>query len=131
MRAGYDEITHLNFVMMQAMPQDVVDKSNTAARFEGPAKYAKDVDLTAAPMRTFIAELKKRGTIIDPTLAIFEQSFTMDGGVPAPAYVPYMGIISPVLDREFKAGGYPLLKGYTRGDYRKSYAKMTGLVGRP
>jgi len=127
-RAGYDEITHLNFVMMQAMPQDVVDKANTAARFEGPAKYAKDVDLSAAPMRAFIAELKKRGTIVDPTLAIFEQSFTMDGGVPAPAYAPYIGIISPVLDREFKAGGYPLLEGYTRDDYRKSYAKMTDLV---
>jgi imidazolonepropionase-like amidohydrolase len=128
-RAGYDEITHLNFVMMQAMPQEVVDKANTAARLEGPAKYAKDVDLAAPPMRAFIAELKKRGTIIDPTLVIFEQNFTMDGGVPAPAYVPYMGIISPVLDREFKAGGYPLVEGYTRDDYRKSYAKMSGLVG--
>ena len=44
-RAGYDEVTHINFIMMQAMPQDVVDKSNTAARIEGPAKYGKDVDL--------------------------------------------------------------------------------------
>jgi imidazolonepropionase-like amidohydrolase len=39
-----------------------------------------------------------------------------------------MGIISPVLDRAFKAGGYPLVEGYTRDDYRKSYAKMVGLV---
>ena len=127
-RAGYDEITHLNFVMMQAMPQAVVDKANTAARFEGPAKYAKDVDLKAAPMRSFIAELKRRGTVVDPTLMIFEQSFTMDGGVPAAAYAPYMGIISPVLDRVFKQGGYPLVEGYTRDDYRKSYAKMVDLV---
>ncbi len=44
-RAGYDELTHINFVLMQAMPQDVVDKANTAARLEGPAKYGKDVDL--------------------------------------------------------------------------------------
>ena len=127
-RAGYDEITHLNFIMMQAMPQAVVDKANTAQRMEGPAKFAKDVDLGSPDMRAFIAELKQRGTIVDPTLVIFEGMLTSDGGKPAPAYAPYMGIISPVLDRYFKAGGYPLVEGYTRDDYRKSYTKMVGLV---
>jgi imidazolonepropionase-like amidohydrolase len=39
-----------------------------------------------------------------------------------------MGIISPVLDRTFKAGGYPLAEGFTRDDYRKSYGKMVDLV---
>jgi len=28
-RAGYDEITHINYVMMQAMPDDVVQQSIT------------------------------------------------------------------------------------------------------
>jgi imidazolonepropionase-like amidohydrolase len=127
-RAGYDEVTHLNFIMMQAMPQDVVDKANTAQRMEGPAKFAKDVDLGSADMRAFVAELKQRGTIVDPTLVIFEGMLTSDGGAPSPAYAPYMGIISPVLDRQFKAGGYPVVSGYTRDDYRKSYAKMVDLV---
>jgi hypothetical protein len=45
-RAGYDEITHLNFIVMQAMPKEVVDKANTAERIEGPARFAKDVDWT-------------------------------------------------------------------------------------
>ncbi len=127
-RAGYDEITHLNFVMMQMMPQDVVDKANTAARFEGPAKYAKDVDLQSPAVTAFVAELKRRGTIIDPTLVIFEGNFLAEGGKPMPAYAPYMGIISPVLDRVFRSGGYPLVEGYTRADYAKSYAKMMQLV---
>lgn len=127
-RAGYDEITHLNFVMMQAMPQDVVDKANTAARFEGPAKFAKDVDLESPAMKAFVAELKQRGTTVDPTLVIFEGNFLSEGGTPMPAYVPYMGIISPVLDRAYKAGGYPLVEGYTRADYAKSYGKMVDLV---
>ena len=128
-RAGYDEITHLNFVVMQAMPQEVVDKANTAARVEGPARYTKDVDWNSPEMKAFVAELKQRGTIVDPTLVIFEQMLTMDGGTPAPAYAPYMGIISPVLDREFTQSGYPLKDGLTRDDYRKSYAKMLELVG--
>ena len=129
-RAGYDELTHLNFVVMQAMPQEVVDKANTAERIEGPARFTKDVDWNSPDNRAFIAELKQRGTVIDPTITIFEGALTLDGGTPAPAYAPYMGIISPVLDRAFKGGGHPLVKGYTRDDYRKSYTKMVELVGR-
>lgn len=127
-RAGYDEITHLNFIMMQAMPKDVVDRANTAQRFEGPAKFAKDVDLNSPDMKAFVAELKQRGTYVDPTLVIFEGNFLAEGGTPQPAYAPYMGLISPVVDRAFKGGGYPLVEGYTREDYRKSYGKMVDLV---
>ncbi|MDQ3246543.1 MAG: amidohydrolase family protein [Pseudomonadota bacterium] len=129
-RAGYDELTHLNFVVMESMPKEVIDKSNTRARMEGPAKYFKDVDLDAEPMKGFIADLARRKTVVDPTIVIFEGMLTQDGGTPAPAYAPYMGIISPVLDRGFRSGGYPLVEGYTRADYRKSYAKMVQLVGK-
>jgi imidazolonepropionase-like amidohydrolase len=128
-RAGYDEITHINFVMMQFMPQDVVDRANTSQRIEGPAKFGKDVDLNGPEARAFIAELAKRKTIIDPTLVVWEAALTSDGGVPAPAYASYMGIMSPVYDRYFKAGGYPLVEGYTRDDYRKSWQKLVELVG--
>ena len=128
-KAGYDEITHINFVAMQAMPDEVVNQANTAQRIEGPAKYFKDVDLKADPMRSFIADLAKRKTIIDPTLVVWEASLISDGGVPADAYAPYMGILSPAYDRSFKAAGYPVVKGYTRDDYRKSWAKLVDLVG--
>ena len=43
--AGYDEITHINWVMMQAMPDSVIPVSNGIMRFEGPGRYAKDVTL--------------------------------------------------------------------------------------
>jgi imidazolonepropionase-like amidohydrolase len=128
--AGYDELTHLNFVVMEAMPKDVIDRSNTRQRMEGPAKYFKDVALDGPLMTGFIADLARRGTIVDPTLVIFESFLTQDGGKPHPAYAPYMGIISPVLDRAFRRGGYPLVEGYTRDDYRKSYANMVTLVGK-
>ena len=128
-RAGYDEITHINFVMMQFMPQDVVDRANTAQRIEGPAKFGKDVDLNGEAARSFIAELARRKTIIDPTLVVWEAALTSDGGVPAPAYAPYVGIMSPVLDRSFKAGGYPVKEGLTRDDYRKSWLKLVELTG--
>ena len=128
-RAGYDEITHINFVMMQFMPQDVVDRANTAQRLEGPAKFGKDVDLNSAEARAFIAELAKRKTVIDPTLVVWEGSMKSDGGVPADAYTSYMGLLSPSFDRFFKSGGYPVVEGYSRDDYRKSFAKLVDLVG--
>jgi len=130
-KAGYDELTHLNFVVMESMPREVIDKANTRARMEGPAKFFKDVDLDGPVMKGFIADLAERKVVVDPTIVIFEGFLTQDGGKPHPAYAPYMGIISPVLDRTvFTAGGYPLVEGYTRDDYRKSYANMVRLVGK-
>lgn len=129
--AGYDELTHLNFVVMESMPADVVDRANTRQRMEGPARLFRDVDLDGPLMRGFIADLARRGTIVDPTIVIFEGMLTQDGGRPHPAYAPYMGVISPVLERSvFTSGGYPLVEGYTRDQYRQSYAKMVELVGR-
>lgn len=129
-RAGYDEITHINFIMMQAMPQHVVDKSNTAARIEGPAKYGKDVDLDSPAMRAFYAELAERKTIVDPTLVVWEGSLTSDGSAIMPAYSPFAHISPPAVSRSWRIGGYPLFDGLTRDDFRASFAKMAGLIAR-
>lgn len=129
-RAGYDEVTHINFIMMQAMPQAVVDKANTAARLEGPAKYGKDVDLDSPEMKAFYAELAKRGTVIDPTLTVWEPLMTSDGSALPPEYAAYAPVSPPTVARGFKISGYPLFDGLTRDDFRKSFAKMVGVVGR-
>jgi Amidohydrolase family len=129
-RAGYDEITHINFIMMQAMPQEIVDMANTAARIEGPAKYGKDVDLDSTAMRAFYAELSERKTIVDPTLVVWEGSLTSDGSAISPAYAPFAAISPPTVSRGMKIGGYPLFDGLTRDDFRASFARMVGLVGR-
>lgn len=129
-RAGYDELTHINFIIMQAMPQAVVDKANTAARLEGPAKYGKDVDLDSAPMREFYAELAKRKTIIDPTLTVWEPLMTSDGTAISPPYAPFATVAPPSVARGWKIAGYPLFDGLTREDFRKSFDKMVGVVSR-
>src|SRR3954453_13013962 len=129
-RAGYDEVTHINFIMMQAMPQDVVDKANTAARLEGPAKYGKDVDLDSPTMKAFYAELAKRGTIIDPTLSVWAALMTSGGPALSPEYAPFADIAPPAVARGWKISGYPLFDGLTREDFRKSFDKMVGVVGK-
>jgi hypothetical protein len=129
-RAGYDEVTHINFIMMQAMPQDVVDKANTAARLEGPAKYGKDVDLDSPAMKAFYAELAARKTIIDPTLTVWEPLMTSDGSAISPEYAPFADVAPPAVARGWKIGGYPLFAGVTRDDFRKSFTRMVELTGR-
>jgi amidohydrolase family protein len=129
-RAGYDEVTHINFILMQAMPQDVVDKSNTAARLEGPARYGKDVDLDAPAMKDFYAELARRQTIIDPTLTVWEPLMTSDGSAISPEYAPFETVAPSPVVRGWRIGGYPLSEGLTREDYRRSFAKMVELVGK-
>lgn len=129
-RAGYDEVTHINFIMMQAMPQSVVDTANTAARLEGPAQYGKDVDLDSPAMKAFYAELAQRKTIVDPTLTVWEPLMTSDGSAISPEYAPYAPVSPPAVARGWKISGYPLFANLTRDDFRKSFAKMVGLVGR-
>lgn len=129
-RAGYDEVTHINFIMMQAMPQAVVDKANTAARLEGPAKYGKDLDLDSAELTEFYAELGKRKTYVDPTLSVWEPLLTSDGSALAPEYAPFAKVAPPGIVRGWKISGYPLFDGLTRADFKASFDKMVGLVAR-
>jgi imidazolonepropionase-like amidohydrolase len=126
--AGYDEITHIYFVAMQAMPQDVVDKSNTIARMEGPAKYAKDMDLAAEPMKSLIATMAARHIAADPTLVVVESLMVPENGDLSPAYAPFVGTLPPAVERGFRQGGLTVAPGYTRADYRASFRKLEALV---
>jgi hypothetical protein len=81
-------------------------------------------------MTAFYAELAKRGTIIDPTLVVWEGSLTADGSAISPAYAPYAGIAPPLVARGWKIGGYPLFENLTRDDFKRSYAKLIEITGR-
>jgi imidazolonepropionase-like amidohydrolase len=126
---GYDEITHIYFVMMQAMPDSVVTVSNGMARFEGPGRYAKDVDLTAEPMKSLIATMAKRHITADPTLVVAESLFVPENGDLSPAYAPFLGTLPPAVERGFRQGGFAVPADLTRADYRASFAKLRDLVG--
>lgn len=126
--AGYDEITHLYFATMQAMPDYVVEKSNTTLRMTGPARHFKDVDLAAEPMKSTIATLAERKIAVDPTLVVIESVLLSDAGTLAPPWRPYEGTLPPLTERGLKGGPLPLPEGTTRDDARASFAKMRTYV---
>lgn len=126
---GYDEITHIYFVMMQAMPDEVVKASNGMGRFEGPGRYARNVDLDKEPMKSLIATMAQRHITSDPTLVIAESLYVPENGDLSPSYAPYVGALPPAVERGFRQGGFTVPKDLTRADYRASFAKLQALVG--
>ena len=122
--AGYDEITHIYFATMQAMPEEVVAKSNTTMRLLGPGKYFKDVDLDAEPTKTVIRTMAEKKIVLDPTLVVVEACCSPTPDTVAPAYAPYVGTLPAATERGFKSGPIPYLPGMTREDAQKSVHHM-------
>jgi imidazolonepropionase-like amidohydrolase len=128
--AGYDEITHIYFATMQAMPEEVVAKSNTTMRLLGPGKYFKDVDLDAEPMKTVIKTMAEKKIVLDPTLVVVEGVLLANAGTVTPAYAPYVGTLPAATERGFKSGAIPYLPGMTRADAQASVHHMQEYVAK-
>ncbi len=127
---GYDEVTHINWIIMQAMPDSVIKVDNGIARFEGPGRYAKDVNLDGPEMQEIIKAMAAKQIYSDPTMVAFESLYYPENGDLAPMYAPFVGTLPPTTERGFRTGGFAVPKDLTRADYRKSWAKMVELLGR-
>jgi imidazolonepropionase-like amidohydrolase len=128
--AGYDEITHINWVVMQGMPDAVIAESNGIMRFEGPGRYAKDLDLDGEPMKAIVSTMAAKGIYSDPTMVAFESLYVPENGELSPVYAPFVGTLPPATERGFRLGGFQVPKDLTRADYRASWAKMVTLLGK-
>ncbi len=129
-RDGYDEITHINWIMMQAMPDSVIAVSNGIMRFEGPGRHAKDVDLDGLAISEIVGAMAARRIYSDPTMVAFEGLYVPENGELSPAYAPFVGTLPPTSERGFRSGGFAVPKDLTRADYRASWAKMVALLGK-
>jgi imidazolonepropionase-like amidohydrolase len=79
-------------------------------------------------MKTLIATMAARKITSDPTLVVPESLMVPDNGDMGAAYLPYVGTLPPALERGFRTGGLQVAPGYTREDYRASFAKLVALV---
>ena len=127
-RDGYDEITHINFVMMQAMPDDVVKVSNGMGRFMGTGRYAKDVDLHSKAMTNYLDELARRHIAVDPTLVTFEDFYVPDTGSFPPAVLPYVDTLPAQVSRGYLQSALAPTPELSRAAMRASFAKLKDLV---
>jgi imidazolonepropionase-like amidohydrolase len=104
--------------------------SNGIARFEGPGRYAKDVDVGAEPLKSLVATMAARKIVSDPTLSTFESLYVPENGDLSPSYAPFAGTMPPSTERSFRTGGFKPPEGVTRADYRASFAKMMALASK-
>jgi imidazolonepropionase-like amidohydrolase len=127
---GYDEVTHINWIIMQAMPDSVIAESNGIQRFEGPGRYARNVDLDGKAMKSIVTTMAQKHVYSDPTMVAFEALYVPENGELGPAYAPFVGTLPPATERNFRAGGFAVPKDLTRADYRASWKKLVQLLGR-
>jgi imidazolonepropionase-like amidohydrolase len=128
--AGYDEITHINWIIMQAMPDSVIKVSNGIARFEGPGRYARTVDLNGPAMTQIVSTMAKKKIYSDPTMVAFESLYVPENGDLSPSYAPFVGTMPPTTERGFRSGGFAVPKDLTRDNYRESWQRMIDLLGK-
>ncbi len=124
-RAGFDEIQHVNMLFLNFLG-DTLD-TRTPARFTAVAAHGVELDLHADSVQTFIALLRDRGVVVDPTVGIFHSMFTSRPRSVSSQYVAIADRLPPTVRRGLLTGGLPVPEGMD-GRYRESAGRMLELV---
>ena len=125
-RAGYDELTHINQVMLNFVTRPG-DDSRTLVRFERVGADSHRLDLKSAKARRFIELLRARGTVLDLTLYTFEAMFTQQQGQPDPSLVEIAPHLPVLFQRGLKVASMDL-DGEKLDRFRRSYQRMLELT---
>jgi imidazolonepropionase-like amidohydrolase len=118
-RDGFDEMQHMNFVFLNFMPD--VKETRNPSRFIEPAKRSAGIDVDSKQVKDFIALLKERKTVIDPTLVAFEGMIIGRPGKPDPSFAAVIDRFPPTIRRGFLTGGLPVSDDATDKTYRASF----------
>jgi hypothetical protein len=124
-RDGYDEIQHINMLMLNFMPD--VKETQTRLRLTAPAERAASIDLKSPEVRAFVDLLKEHHTVIDPTLGVFEENYVARKGSMSPTFAAAADRLPPQVRRGFLTGGLPVPEGKDQ-TFRDSFANMERMV---
>lgn len=125
-RDGYDELTHINQVMLNFVVRPG-DDTRTLTRFERVGEGARRLDLKGREARAFLDLLRRRGTVVDPTLHTFEAMFTQAQGQPHPSLADVEDHL-PVLWRRHIRSAEMDLRGRRLTDFRESFQRLLDLT---
>ncbi len=125
---GFDEIQHINQVLLNFYVTPTTD-TRTLERFYLPAQKTADLNFDSQPVQDFIALLRDKRVVIDPTLATFDFLKQRDGELSA-VYAAVAANLPINVQRSMRSGGFDIPDDATARLYQKSYAKMVEFVGR-
>lgn len=104
MAAGADELQHLNFVFLNFLLKEVPD-TRDMARFTAVGQHAAEISAEGDLEARFIARMSARGTVLDPTINIFEGFFQSRQGEVDPGYINVADRLPPQVRRSLLRGG--------------------------
>lgn len=125
-RDGSDEIQHINFLFLNFL-FDAVKDTRTPARFTAVAEHAAELDLGSPRVTDFVNLLREHGTVVDPTVSVFEGLFTDRPGTISNCYAAVADRLPPQIRRGFLAGGLPVPEGKDQR-YRDSFEALLRMV---
>ncbi len=103
--AGFDEVNHANFWLLGFMGPEVVAKTNTPVRLTALGERGRDIDLNAAEVRALVSLVRARGTVLDPTLSVLEDTVTATPGQPVPSIAAVADRMPATIVRGMSSGG--------------------------
>src|SRR5262249_14891679 len=103
-RAGFDELQHVNFLFLNFLVDRAAD-TRTPLRCTAVAEHAAELDLGPRRVQAFIALLKKRNIVIDPTVSTCEGMLAARPGQVPPTYATIASRLPPMSQRNLKGGG--------------------------
>ncbi|MEO8698529.1 MAG: amidohydrolase family protein [Kofleriaceae bacterium] len=124
--AGYDGIEHINMLFLNFFATHDTDTRDTT-RFTLVGERAATLDLNSKPVKDFFEQLRKKQTVIDPTLAAFEDLFAGESGKITPGLEATVARFPIQTGRGFLRGGLPLT-GDNKAKYRASWERILAMV---
>jgi len=100
---GMDQINHISYIASLLLPKDFDPK-----KAKGPErlKAMASIDVNSEESRKAVAFFREHGTVIDPTITIFQMQFR-PAGEPAEQMEPGIARVAPELREQLVSGGLP------------------------
>jgi hypothetical protein len=122
--AGYDEIQHINFIILNFFPE--VKETRNPARLTVPGERAVELDPASDRAQAFFRVLLTHHVDVDPTLGIFEMLLTAQPGEIPEGFKPVADRFPPQIQRGLLGGGFATKENIQR--YRDSFGVMMKFV---
>jgi len=127
-RAGYDGIEHINMLFLNFLATHDTD-TRTPLRFSLVGDKATSLDLDSKPVQEFIALLRDKHTVIDPTVTVFQDLLEGEPGKLVPGWESMVGRMPAQVQRGFLINGLAMAAD-KRALYREAYKKLLEMVKR-
>lgn len=123
--AGFDEIQHINMIFLNFLGKNIDTRQRL--RFTIPGEKAHELDLNSKEVNDFMALLKEKGTVIDPTVSVFRSLLLGEAGKVDPENAAIYEHLPVTVARNFKKAWMDI-KPEERDAYNKSADAMVAMV---